>query len=124
MEAREITPFLNVADLPTSFDWFARLGWTKRWEWCPPYADAPTFGAIGSGKCEIYLCLDGQGGRGDDGAWISLWVDDVDAVHSMCVLEGLEITAAPEDKPWGVREMHVRHPDGHVFRVSTESEHE
>jgi hypothetical protein len=20
--------------------------------------------------------------------------------------------------PWGVREMHVRHPDGHVFRVS------
>jgi hypothetical protein len=19
--------------------------------------------------------------------------------------------------PWGVREMHVRHPDGHVFRV-------
>jgi len=20
--------------------------------------------------------------------------------------------------PWNVREMHVRHPDGHVFRVS------
>ncbi|HWN39453.1 MAG TPA: hypothetical protein VNP02_13205 [Gammaproteobacteria bacterium] len=20
--------------------------------------------------------------------------------------------------PWGAREMHVRHPDGHVFRVS------
>jgi hypothetical protein len=20
--------------------------------------------------------------------------------------------------PWGVREMHVRHPDGHVFRIS------
>lgn len=20
--------------------------------------------------------------------------------------------------PWGVREMHVRHPDGHIFRLS------
>jgi hypothetical protein len=22
------------------------------------------------------------------------------------------------DMPWNVREMHVRHPDGHVFRIS------
>jgi hypothetical protein len=21
------------------------------------------------------------------------------------------------NEPWGVREMHVRHPDGHVFRI-------
>ena len=21
------------------------------------------------------------------------------------------------DMPWNVREMHVRHPDGHVFRI-------
>ena len=24
-------------------------------------------------------------------------------------------------EPWGVCEMHVRHPDGHVFRISTRS---
>jgi hypothetical protein len=24
----------------------------------------------------------------------------------------------PVDEPWGVREMHVRHPDGHVLRIS------
>ena len=24
----------------------------------------------------------------------------------------------PTNEPWGVREMHVRHPDGHVFRIS------
>jgi hypothetical protein len=24
----------------------------------------------------------------------------------------------PTDEQWGVREMHVRHPDGHVFRIS------
>jgi hypothetical protein len=26
------------------------------------------------------------------------------------------------DMPWNVREMHVLHPDGHVLRVSKESE--
>ena len=32
--------------------------------------------------------------------------------------EGIEVTWEPEDMSWGVREMHIRHPDGHVFRVS------
>ena len=86
-----------------------------------------------SGECEIFLCQDGQGGRGrgtvertfgpdgddaaDNGAWMSIWVKDVDAVHQECVEQGLEITWPPTDMPWGVREMHVRHPDGHVFRI-------
>ena len=30
----------------------------------------------------------------------------------------LEVTWPPTDMPWNVREMHVRHPDGHVFRIS------
>ena len=28
-------------------------------------------------------------------------------------------SCTPTDMSWGVREMHVRHPDGHVFRVGT-----
>ena len=46
--------------------------------------------------------------------------DDVDAVHAHCQAQGLEITMPPTDEPWGVREMHLRHPDGHVFRISRE----
>lgn len=130
MYAKAITPILNVSDIAASFAWFERLGWTKRWEWGSP----PRFGSVGSGECEIFLCLDGQGGRGrsplprtfgedgdetlDRGAWMSVWVDDVDAVHARCVAEGLEVTWPPTDMPWNVREMHVRHPDGHVLRVS------
>jgi len=45
-------------------------------------------------------------------------VDDVDAVHQRCLEHGLEVTWPPTDMPWNVREMHVRHPDGHVFRIS------
>ena len=30
----------------------------------------------------------------------------------------IEVTWPPTDMPWNVREMHIRHPDGHVFRIS------
>ena len=130
MDAKGLTPILNVSDIDESFRWFEKLGWRKVWDWGEP----ASFGSVGSGSCEIFLCLDGQGGRGkssvsrtfgpdgddgaDQGAWMSVWVDDVDAVHQRCVREGLEVTWPPTDMPWNVREMHVRHPDGHVFRVS------
>jgi len=130
MQARRLTPILNVSDIVASFVWFEKLGWKKGWDWGKP----PAFGGVCSGECEIFLCQNGQGGRGksaltrtggpggDDGAekgvWMSIWVDDVDAIHRRCLEQGLEITCPPTDEPWGVREMHVRHPDGHVFRVS------
>lgn len=130
MLAHGLTPILNVSDLEASFAWFEKLGWRKCWDW----GDPPGFGAVSSGRCEIFLCHDGQGSRGrstlaatfgpdrndaaDKGVWMSVWVADVDAVHRECVAQGLEVTWPPTDMPWNVREMHVRHPDGHVFRIS------
>ncbi len=130
MKAKGVTPILNVSDMAASFAWFAKWGWGKLWDWGTP----PTFGAVGSGKVEIFLCQGAQGGRGkgtntttfqkdgdeagDKGAWMSLWVEDVDEVHRQCVAAGLDVTFPPTDMPWKAREMHVRHPDGHVFRVS------
>ena len=35
------------------------------------------------------------------------------------LVTGIEVAMPPQNEPWGVREMHVRHPDGHMFRVST-----
>ena len=127
MFAKGLTPILNVSDLQRSFAWFEKLGWRKGWDWGSP----PTFGCVCSGHCEIFLCQNGQGGRGgsgpsfgpgsdeaaETGVWMSVWVDDVDGVHSRCVEQGIEIVWPPTDMPWGVREMHVRHPDGHVFRI-------
>lgn len=128
MRPSGLTPILNVSDIQQSFDWFEKLGWKKNWDWGSP----SDFGAVGSGPCEIFLC-DGQGGRGkselvatggvdgsdaeDKGVWLSIWVDDVDAIHRQCLERGIEVTYPPTDEPWNVREMHVRHPDGHVFRV-------
>ena len=130
MIAHGLTPILNVSDITASFEWFARLGWIKLWEWGNPI----TFGAVGSGACEIFLCEGGQGGRGrsetkgtfgpdgdqtgDKGVWMSVWVEDVDLVHRECLEQGVEVAWPPTDMEWNVREMHIRHPDGHVFRIS------
>ena len=127
MLAHGLTPILNVSDLQQSFAWFENLGWRKGWDWGSP----PAFGGVCSGRCEIFLCQGGQGGRGgsgpsfgpgsdeaaETGVWMSVWVEDVDAVHRRCVEQGIEVAWPPTDMPWGVREMHVRHPDGHVFRI-------
>ena len=96
--------------------------------------DSPCFGGVCSGECEIFLCENAQGGRskskvkmtfgpegdecGDKGVWISIFVDNVDEVHRRCIEKGLDVTWPPTDMPWNVREAHVRHPDGHVFRIS------
>src|SRR5438874_1285316 len=115
MNAKGITPILNVSDMEASFAWFAKWGWRKCWDWGTP----PTFGAVGSGECEIFLCRGAQGGRGkgtntttfqaegdettDKGAWMSVWVeDDVDGVDGG-VVHGGEIGVVSENDFDGAR---------------------
>src|SRR4051794_25831300 len=135
MKVEQVVPILNVSDIEASFAWFAKLGWSREFEWDAEDPSRPAdFAGVSSGGCQIFLCRDGQGGRGrggntttggpgadqraDKGAWVSIWVDDVEAVHEHCVAQRLDVTHPPTDEPWGLREMHVRHPDGHVLRIS------
>ena len=118
MKAELVVPVLNVSSIEATFAWFEKLGWRQGFAWDPEPGAAPVFGSVLCDDCEIFLCLDDQGGRGEHGAWMSIWVDDVDAVHELCLREGLDVTHGPADEVWHVREVHVRHPDGHVLRFS------
>ena len=129
MKLVHITPILNVSNIGESFAWFEKLGWKKSWDWGEP----PTFGAVCCGHFEIFLCQDGQGSRGgpmprhagdDDtgGVWMSWFVEtpaEVDATYQHALEQGLTVTWPPTDEPWGVRECHIRHPDGHTFRIGS-----
>ena len=131
MVVKSVTPILNVSNIQDSFAWFEKLGWSKAWEW----GDPADFGGVGFGEFEIYLCQNSQGSRGrgssrrtfgpdgdqtgDKGVWMMLAVDDVDAIHAHCLQQGLEVTWPPTNMPWHMREMHVRHPDGHILRIGT-----
>ena len=145
MQLTHITPILNVSDLAASLTWFEQLGWRRGFTWnsggmIPGAAAAnaagpATFGSVGAGQCEIFLCCGAQGSRGgpsprhvgdDDtgGVWMSWWVAspaEVDAVHALALQHGMHVARPPTDEPWGVREFHLVHPDGHTFRVGAGS---
>ncbi len=142
MSVQSVTPVLNVSSGGVSTAWFELLGWKRGFSWndggmiCGG-ADsnehgAAGFGSVCSGKAEVCLCHGGQGSLGTilpnfpgddatDGVWMSRWMElaaDVDALHAIAVANGMTVTYPPANKPWGVREFHLRHPDGHMFRVS------
>ena len=53
-------------------------------------------------------------------ALVQLYPDQrtaVDAAYADVVQKGLTVSRPPKAEPWGVREFHLRHPDGHTFRV-------
>jgi predicted lactoylglutathione lyase len=145
MSVQSVTPILNVSDIGQSFAWFEQLGWNRGFSWNQggmigegPAARAANehgpagFGSVCSGEAQIFLCCGAQGSRGTrpprfpgddatDGVWMSWWMGsraDVDALHETAMHAGMTIASPPADRPWGVREFHLRHPDGHTFRVS------
>jgi catechol 2,3-dioxygenase-like lactoylglutathione lyase family enzyme len=110
MTVKQITPILFASDFPATVAYFTeKLGFAKLWDWGTP----PDFGAVGRDEVEIFLS---QGGQGAPGTWLSVFVEDVDALHDEVRARGAAIRSAPDTKPWGVREMHVELPDGHVLR--------
>lgn len=131
MQVQRVTPILNVSSVTASQAWFAKVGWRPGFAWGPDGGE-PGFGSVCTDTAEIFLCVGAQGSRGaimprfpgddeTDGVWMSWWVEspaEVDALHARALEQGLVVTYPPTDEPWGVREFHLRHPDGHMFRVS------
>ena len=106
------TPILNVKNLQASMDYYVqKLGFEKMWDW----GDPPDFGCVGRGKVEIFFC---QGCQGQSGMWMSIFMDDVDALYEEYKKSGATILDPPTNYPWGTREMLVEDLDGHRFRMS------
>jgi catechol 2,3-dioxygenase-like lactoylglutathione lyase family enzyme len=108
-----LIPILNIKNFAVSLDYYvSKLGFTKKWDWGAP----PTFGCVVRGKVEIFFC---EGGQGQAGMWMSIFVDDVDALHQEYQKSGAMIRLKPTNMPWGTREMNVEDPDGHRFRMGS-----
>ena len=143
MKVQRLTPILNVSSLEESFGWFEKLGWRRVFDWGEP----PSFGGISNGEVTVFLCQNGQGSRGGpiptyeaSGSWTSFLGDDeasgvwlswklesigsVETAYQLAMRNGLMVTMPPTDEPWNVREFHLRHPDGHMFRVVADLEEE
>ena len=110
-----LTPILNVRNVPASIEHYVNvLGFKKDWDWGNP----PTFAAVSRDKVSIFFC---EGGQGHPGTWLSIFVEDVDALHEEYKASGATIRQPPTNFPWGMREMNIEDPDGHRLRMGTET---
>jgi predicted enzyme related to lactoylglutathione lyase len=58
-----------------------------------------------------------RGAEGDRDPFVSIEVDDVDAVHARALELGHEVVYSLRDEEWGVRRFMVRDPAGRVVNV-------
>ena len=109
------TPIFNVANVAASIDYYVnKLGFRVEWDWGSP----PTFASVERDAVRIFLC---QGGQGAPGTWLSIYVQDVDALYEEYRRSGAIIRQPPANFPWGVREMNVQDLDGHRLRMGADA---
>jgi catechol 2,3-dioxygenase-like lactoylglutathione lyase family enzyme len=105
-----LTPILYVRDFSESMDYYTeKLLFQRLWD----YGKPPSFGAVRLGKAEIFFC---QGGQGNPGTWLSIFLDDVDEYYERITQLGATVIYGPADESWGMREIHVQDPNQHVLR--------
>lgn len=112
-QLESLTPILYVSDFAASVRYYEeKLGFKKIWNW----GDPPTFGCVRRDGIELFFS---QGGQGQPGTWMSIFVADADQLHAEMSANGAKISEIPADYPWGLREFRVQDPDGHTFRFGS-----
>jgi len=110
MRFNTIVPILYSSDITKSLTYYTDvLGFEDKWEWGSP----PTFGGVHRNSVEIFFCEKGQG---NPGTWLSIMVDNVDDYYERIKSKGATIISEPKSMEWGIREMLVQDPDGHIIR--------
>jgi uncharacterized glyoxalase superfamily protein PhnB len=113
-------PIFAVTDVPKALDYYVdKLGFEVDFTWDDP----PTFAAVARDQVRIFLSSATDSGQ-PTGAWISVFLPDVDALHREYAERGALVVTPPADYSWGVREMRVQDPDGNVMRMGTGTEEE
>lgn len=106
-------PVLQVEDARRSGEFYCNiLGFTKDWEhrFGP---DFPLFVSVSRGPVTLFLTEHPESAFG---ALTYFYVEAVDALAKEFAANGARLELGPVDQPWGVREIHLRDPDGNKLR--------
>ena len=109
------TAVFAVADVMRTVEFYVNvLGFKQHWLW----QDPPTFGCVGLGQVEVFLCQQpGLAGKVEGHMhWFA--ADDLQALHDQHVAAGATIIEPIENKPWGLREYTVRDCNGYHLRFT------
>jgi catechol 2,3-dioxygenase-like lactoylglutathione lyase family enzyme len=112
-----VIPILRVDNLKAAQRYYTeKLGFQVMWE----HGEPPDFGEVKRGESAFFMC---QRCQGQTPSWSFIFVDDVDKLHRELASRGARIARAPENEPWGLREMHVVDEDGNVIRFASRGPH-
>jgi len=95
--AKNLTPYGGLFPVATMLE---KLGFQKKWEW----GDPTDFACVARDQVELFLSLSTKATLP---SWISIFVQDVDALHATYQATGAIVREPPADYPWGMREMTV-----------------
>jgi predicted lactoylglutathione lyase len=116
-------PEIPVSDIATAAEYYLQaLGFHLDWS-----SDQDGICGISQGNCRFFLAnpsfraQEGRENHGNSGP-VVIWLNlesktEVDELYQRWRQAGARILAAPEDKPWNLREFTALDPDGNKLRV-------
>jgi uncharacterized glyoxalase superfamily protein PhnB len=105
-----IMPGLKYSDVAAALTWLDEaFGMKEHLRWTDPGSGAVRHAEMRYGDNAFIELTDSH-----DSSLIVI-VDDVDAHYERAKAAGAEITSAPEDKPWGLRQYACRDLEGHSW---------
>lgn len=85
----------------------------------PFFGDPPSFAIVRRDGVVIQLQHTEKGRGGSNRTWqpesidAYFWVQEVDGLYKDLVAKGVHTTGDPQVKPWGMKELYVRDPEGY-----------
>lgn len=115
---RNSIAIFTVKDIAASLAYYRdKLGFQVAFEYGTPVF----YGGLCEGEVSLHVRaashfknLPGQGA-------VSIFVDDVDALHADLVKRGATVLTAPADQPYGLRDFDVADPDGNMLYFGMEA---
>jgi catechol 2,3-dioxygenase-like lactoylglutathione lyase family enzyme len=119
---QRVTPQLRSTDWARTRAFYEsglgfRVMWEHRFE--PGF---PVFAEVSRDGLSLFLTE--HTGDCQVGGAAYIVVDDLDELYREIVAKGVPVAEAPEEAPWGTREMSVIDPDGNRLRFAEEKAEE
>lgn len=118
VQVQRVVPTLRSTDWDRSRAfWVGGLGFGVDFEW----RHEPGFPVyVGLSRAGVEVHLSELAGDCQVGGRVSVWVDDVDALHAELAAGGLlPCLSEPRTQPWGRRELSLVDPDGNIVIFNT-----
>ena len=111
---------LTVGDIAASTAYYRdALGFAVSFE----YGDPTFYVCLCRDEVSLHLIATGEAGRPPGTGAVSVFVDDVDALHAELAGRGANVLKPPQDYDYGMRDFDVADPDGNhlTFGMGTKS---